>query len=205
MNKLESYVGFVFDEFENTKAAKETREEILNNLKAETAELISRGVSEEESYETSIKNFGNIEYVRAEMSGILVKRTNFTKLVLIIAAVVFMIGILTRLSLGYGNMVVGCSYTPDMALFIIANVFLCFALYHYLLISCRGSRKLLAFLASIFFVDFTGGLWFMASADFGGVKNGKVIITFVCGILLAAAVRILYLKSIDKDNHIDRE
>ena len=61
MDELRNYVNFLFAHYMETKQIKELKEEILSNLEARTADMVSAGIGEAEAVEQAKQSISSID------------------------------------------------------------------------------------------------------------------------------------------------
>lgn len=103
MERIDKYVDTIYRDFDKTdKETKILIEETKSHLYDEIEDLKTQGFSNEESIEKAILNFGKENSVTSEMNYILRKQNKFSKVLIIIAIVIFSIGVIFKLiNLGY--------------------------------------------------------------------------------------------------------
>lgn len=103
MERIDKYVDTIYRDFDKTdKETKILIEETKSHLYDEIEDLKMQGFSDEESIEKAILNFGKENSVTSEMNYILKKQNKFSKVLIIIAIVIFSIGVVFKLiNLGY--------------------------------------------------------------------------------------------------------
>ncbi|MBI6875467.1 permease prefix domain 1-containing protein [Clostridium aciditolerans] len=95
MNKIEDYIYKIYENFDNAdEDTKILKEEMRTHLYEEVEELKKQGLSEEESIDKALENFGKDNSVVNEMNYILRNRSIFTKMLIKAGVVVFIIGCL---------------------------------------------------------------------------------------------------------------
>ncbi|GFZ31323.1 hypothetical protein CSC2_18490 [Clostridium zeae] len=96
---IESYVEKVYKNFDrNNEEVQVLKEEMKAHLYDSVRDLMSEGHSEKESIKIAIKNFGDEEVFTSELEEIVSRQKKYTNVLLKIAIVVFIIGVIVRIS-----------------------------------------------------------------------------------------------------------
>lgn len=92
MYKIDEYVNDIYREFDETdEDTKILIEETKCHLYDEVEDFKAKGFSEEESVKKAIYNFGKEKYVIKEMNCILKRQNKFSKIIMILALIMFLI------------------------------------------------------------------------------------------------------------------
>jgi hypothetical protein len=93
MKKIDEYVENIYKNFDETEEdTKILIEETKSHLYEEVEELKKQGLGENESIERAVINFGKENIVIEEMDSILIKQSKFSKILIRVALMVYIIG-----------------------------------------------------------------------------------------------------------------
>lgn len=97
MNRIEEYVENIYKDFDVTyEEVRFMMEEVKTHLYEEVEELKSQGLSEEESINRAISNFGQDKYVIGEMNNILKRQYKLPKRIVSAIFIIYIVGCLFR-------------------------------------------------------------------------------------------------------------
>ncbi|AOR25124.1 permease prefix domain 1-containing protein [Clostridium taeniosporum] len=98
MGKIDDYINNIYKNFDETDSdTKMLKEETKSHLYDEVEELKKQGLGEDESIERAISNFGQENIVVEEMDTVLKKQNKFSKILIRVALMIYIIGCIFKL------------------------------------------------------------------------------------------------------------
>jgi hypothetical protein len=98
MKKIDNYIDNIYKTFDETdEDTRILKEETKSHLYEEIEDLKEQGLGENESIEKAISNFGQENIVIDEMNAVLKKQNKFSKILIRVALIIYLIGFIFKL------------------------------------------------------------------------------------------------------------